>query len=63
VLKSNTKILSLAAIITCALEELQKTQAQASYHHPWCGGEVNALGWGVLTPNAIVVPKNAHHHG
>ncbi len=33
------------------------------HEHPWCGDDVYALGWGILTPQTMVGAKAAHRHG
>ncbi len=30
---------------------------------PWCGDDAYVLGWGILTPKAMVGAKAAPHHG
>ena len=38
-------------------------QTKHMRHHPWCVDDAYALGWGALTPHAMVWAKAAQHHG
>jgi hypothetical protein len=39
------------------------TQTKHKHLRPWCGDDAYALGWGVLTTQAMVGAKAAPHHG
>jgi hypothetical protein len=41
----------------------EDTQTKCTCLCPWCGDDAYALGWGVLTPQAMVGAKAAPHHG
>ena len=38
-------------------------QTKSMSHRPWCVDDTYALGWGALTPRAMVLAKAAQHHG
>jgi hypothetical protein len=39
------------------------TKTKHKWHHPWCGDDTCALGWGVGMHRAMVWAKAADHHG
>ncbi len=39
------------------------TRTKCRWCHPWCGDDAYVLGWGLLTPKAMVWDKAARHHG
>ena len=38
-------------------------KTKRKWHHPWCGDDTCALGWGVSMHRAMVWAKAADHHG
>ena len=38
-------------------------KTKCMWHHPWCGDDTYALGWGVGMHRAMVWAKAADHHG
>ncbi len=41
---------------------MDSNQTKHIHHHPWCGDNAYALGWGVIKPQAMVEAKVARHH-
>ena len=42
---------------------LRSAQTKRMHHRPWCVDDANALGWGTLTPHAMVWAKATQRHG